>query len=828
MQHVTPRPIHSSINEYLTGIAGGGNLGINHHLMNNVMMSDETYLRWAIPACIGGISMSAIASRGPLAFAIAGIIASGAVSSQTAHAADQSAAQNEFAIESVVVTARRREESLQDVPVAITALTADQLLSQNVRTLEDMTAYAPNIKVNAGRATSSTINAYIRGVGQNDPLWGFEPGVGIYLDDVYIARPQGALLDVYDVDRIEILRGPQGTLYGKNTIAGAIKYVTRDITGDPSLNATVTAGNYNQLDAKLGGSIPLVADHVYVGAAVAYLQRDGYGEIVDDGSARLNTRVGQDVSDKDVLAARANATFLWGASSKLKILADLIQDDSNAAGGQRLNNLVQPRLNDRYDQRTDMPVDQDEFTAKGVSATYTQGLGDALDLKIVGAYREGEGNQFIDFEELSPNQFQVPAQYADDQTSAEAQLTYTGDRFKGVGGIYYFTGTASGAFDVSLGALNSTALTKGSVDTDSIAVYFDTTWTLTDRLNLSVGARWNEDDKEATVFVQPYVGRLASNATLFDQNNVPAGFVASGPPQTNYTNSRTFSDVSPRLGLDFKITQDVLGYVSYSQGFKSGGFDMRGNERANPATRDGYDSETVDNYEIGIKSTLLDDTLRLNLTAFYAPYEDVQITTQQFQQVFNPALNAFVPTNVTAVLNAGKQLNKGVELESLWRPMQALTLALNVGWLDTEFEEFIVGCTPPAAGCTVDASAVNKPINAPEWTGFLGATYEWNLGAGDLSAHAGYQYRDKTKIGSTSTLPVNSSTDQDAYDILDVGIAFMTASETWRFALEGKNVLDEEYRVAGYEFGTAAVLGAPQIGFYGAPRTYAVSATYKF
>ena len=139
-------------------------------------------------------------------------------------------------IEQVIVTARRREESLQDVPVAITALTADQLLEQNVRTLEDMTAYAPNIKVNAGRATTSTINAYIRGVGQNDPLWGFEPGVGIYLDDVYIARPQGALLDVYDVERIEVLRGPQGTLYGKNTLAGAIKYVTRDIaTEDPGV-----------------------------------------------------------------------------------------------------------------------------------------------------------------------------------------------------------------------------------------------------------------------------------------------------------------------------------------------------------------------------------------------------------------------------------------------------------------------------------------------------------------------------------------------------------------------------------------------------------------
>lgn len=764
--------------------------------------------------------MNVYASRATLRLAIAAALACAAPSMTPALAAEGDA-QASSAIEQVVVTARRREESLQDVPVAITALTADQLLQQNVRTLEDMTAYAPNIKVNAGRATSSTINAYIRGVGQNDPLWGFEPGVGIYLDDVYIARPQGALLDVYDVERIEILRGPQGTLYGKNTIAGAIKYVTRDIaTDDPAFNVSATGGSYNQTDLKVSGSAPVVTDHVYLGAAVAWLQRDGYGEIVDDGNPRLYNRIGQDVSDKDVFAARVNATFVWGESSKLRILGDLIQDDSNAAGGQRLNNLVQPALNDRYDQRTDMPVDQDKFETKGVAATFTQTLSDSLDLKIVGARREGEGRQFIDFEELNANVFQVPAQYADDQTTGEVQLTYTSDLVKGVAGLYYFSGTASGAFDASLGANVPplTSLTKGSVDTESIAAYFDSTWTLTDRLNMNVGARWNEDDKEADVFVQLYIGRLAPNATLFDPFNVPPGFTAFGAPASDYTNSRTFSDVSPRLGFDYSFADNVLGYVSYSQGFKSGGFDMRGNEAANPATRNGYDSETADNFEIGIKSTLLDDTLQLNLTAFYTPYEDVQITTQEFQIVNGQ------PQNVTAVLNAGKQTNKGVELETLWRPVQALTLTLNVGWLDSEFDEFFFGCTPPQAGCRADLSSLNSPINAPELTTFLGAVYEWELGSGDLSAHLGYQYRSDTKVANT----IRSITDQDAYDILDLGVAYTTASQAWRFAVEGKNILDEEYRVAGYDFGNTTTPHVSQIGFYGAPRTVSVTATYRY
>ena len=769
--------------------------------------------------------MYANASRGALRLSMAAIL----VSHLPGNAGAQTSSDDAMtSLESVVVTARRREESLQDVPVAISALTADQLQAQNVRTLEDMTAFAPNIKVNAGRATSSTINAYIRGVGQNDPLWGFEPGVGIYIDDVYVARPQGALLDVYDVERIEVLRGPQGTLYGKNTIAGAIKYVTRDIaTEDPTFNVSATGGSYNQREIKVGGSIPVVDEHVYLGAAVAYLRRDGYGEIVDDGRARSFNRVGQDVSDKDVLAARANATFVWGDSSRLRILADTVQDNSNATGGQRLNDLTvaagpaagtYPRLNDRYDQRTDMPVDRDRFINKGIAATYTQAFTDSLDFKLVGAYREGEGRQFIDFDELNVNLFQVPAQYSDHQSSGEAQLTYTSEAVKGVAGVYYFTGFARGAFDASLGSLGLTSLTKGGVDTDSIAVYFDTTWSLTDRLNLNVGARWNEDDKQATVFVAQYRGVLAPNATLFDQNNVPADFTRLAL-QSNYTNDRSFSNVSPRVGVDFKLTDDLMVYIGYAEGFKSGGFDMRGNELVNPATRNGYDSETADNFEAGMKSTWLDDSLQVNLTVFYTPYEDVQITTQQFQLVNG------VPTNATAVLNAGKQLNQGVELETMWRPLSALTLVLNVGYLDAEFEEFFMGCTPPQAGCRVNAATFNEPINSPDWTTFLGATYEWQLGSGDMSLHAGYQYRSATKVAN----PTASITDQDAYDLVDLGVAYTTADERWRFAVEGKNILDEEYRVAGYDFGaTGATGGFSQIGFYGPPRTVSVNATYRY
>ena len=209
------------------------------------------------------------------------LLPGGSASAQTAAAdgSDAAGGAEGGGLQEVVVTARRRVENLQDVPIAVTAVSANTLEQRNVTNLQDLNSFVPNFKISADRATNATINVYIRGVGQSDPLWGFEPGVGVYLDDVYLARPQSALLDVYDVDRIEVLRGPQGTLYGKNTIAGAIKYVSRDIVGPATATATVIAGNYGELDEKVSFSAPIVDQHVYFGAAAANFKRDGFGQV---------------------------------------------------------------------------------------------------------------------------------------------------------------------------------------------------------------------------------------------------------------------------------------------------------------------------------------------------------------------------------------------------------------------------------------------------------------------------------------------------------------------------------------------------------------------
>jgi iron complex outermembrane receptor protein len=751
-------------------------------------------------------------------------------------------------LQEVVVTARRYSEDLQSVPLAVTALSAATLQTQAVTNLEDLNSFVPNFKISADRATSSTINVYIRGVGQSDPLWGFEPGVGVYIDDVYLARPQTALLDVIDVQDLEILRGPQGTLYGKNTIAGAIKYVTREIDGPATLTASVTGGNYGEHDEKLSFSTPVVDDHVYFGLALADLRHDGYGHVVAEPGFAPSpyNSIGQDVSNKDVFSGRANLTIKWGESSKLKIIAEDTLDNSNAAGGQRLNNYLAPQLSNPFDTRTDMPVDKDYTHRSGESATYTQSLTDQLALKIVGAYIQGRSQQFIDFEELDSNLFQVPGAYHDQQSSGEGQLTFKNDLVTAVGGVFYMDSTACGAYNASIGTLNLlglpaydlyiTELVKGCVLTKSSAVYGDTAWKLTDRLNLDAGLRWNEDQKTASVYQADYASlaptQLLPNQQFFNTGAVPAGFFPDPGVVTNYTNTRTFVNVTPRLGVDYHFTDRVMGYLSYSRGFKSGGFDMRGNAAVYPQTQNGYNSETADNYEAGIKSTLFEDKLLLNLTAFYDPYRNAQIGVQQFVDYLG------TPTNLTAILNAGKQINQGLEIESVWRPIKPLTFGLNVGYLDSYYKDYLIPCNvfTAAPGCgpsvaTVNVADENRPLNAPAWTASGNVTYTWDLSSGSLLARAGYDWRSFTKVANTTP----SVTDQPAYGLLNGGVAFTTAGNAWRFSIDGKNLTNRYYRVAGYDFGNppigpanSFIGGVSQIGFYGPPRTYSGTVTYHF
>jgi len=726
-----------------------------------------------------------------LTLAIALGIAAPAAFAQDATAPDTGSTGSATTLDAVKVTARKREETLQDVPVAVTAFTADTLDKLNIQDIGDLGTQVPNLTIYAARGSTSTATAYIRGVGQADPLWGVDPGVGIYLDDVYIARPQGALLDVFDVERIEVLRGPQGTLYGKNTIGGAIKYISRGLPKEMTGFGSITVGNYNQLDAKaaIGGEIGGNDSGLRGRIAVASMNRDGFG-------TNLNT--GQEVSDKEINALRAQlGAYSWD-DFDVQFAFDWVDDKSGMRGAKMLapnTNALIPvstvaPLDSRYDIRSGMRnVNNTEM--KGISATVNWRPNEDLALKYVVAKRESDTETNIDFDTLPQKIADVRAFYSDQQVSHEVQANYdAGGRARGVVGVYAFNGDAGGQvlnnfFNLSFGD------TQGKVNTKSIAVYADWTFDLTDQLKLDVGARYTDEDKHAVAYNIGY-----TDATFTRPNGVVAA---------NFDKTVNFKNVSPKVSLDYQITPDIMVYGLASRGFKSGGYNIRANTTAVPRSGEPFDDESVDSFEIGTKMGLLDQRLFLNVAAFHNVYKDIQLS------VFTALPGGGFFGDFT---NAGKGTINGVEVEYQFLPSQNWLISGNLAWLDTKYDEFM------SAG--VNVADTQHFTNAPDFSGALNVEYRTDLAnGGNLSARVGYSYQSEV-WPTTDLSPVIK---QPGYGLVSAGVIWKV-NDAWTLSLQGTNLADEEYRTTGYNL-VSAGLGV-LTGFYGAPRQYSLTARYNF
>jgi iron complex outermembrane receptor protein len=702
-------------------------------------------------------------------------------------------------VDEIVVTARRREERLVDVPIAVSAYSASQLEQRGAPDITALQQTTPNLTLQVARGSNSTLIAFIRGVGQQDPLWGFEPGVGLYVDDVYIARPQGAVLDIYDIERIEVLRGPQGTLYGRNTIGGAVKYVTAPMDDQARFNARVNLGAFKQIDGTVSGSTP-VGEHFAVGGAVAIYRRDGYGTNFETGAEEYN---------KDVTGFRATAEWKPADQFLVRLSGDHLEDNSNARHGHREvpgAGLAagQTVLNDVYDNNAGLG-DDNQVKSQGGSLLAQWQPSEKLTLKSISAYREGDTDSLIDFDAGPTPALDVPARYADHQFTQEVQATWAGDRVQVVGGLYYLKGTASGAFDTILGIANLTIATAGEVETKSTAAYADVSIDLTGQWSLSVGGRYTEDDKTGTVYRQNFTG---IRSPQFGNDAAVPGLM-----RTNYTNSRTFSEFTPRAGVRFKPAEDVMLYASYGRGFKSGGFDMRGDAFAYPQTVDGYDPETVATYELGFKMATSNDRFRLSSAVFYSDYQDQQITTQV-------ALATVPPTIVSFVDNAASSEIKGAEIEATLTANDHFSAALQFGYIDAEFKDFVT--YNPATGTRDNLADQRAFQNTPKYVGSLSVTWRQPLGNhGELAITPSYSYRDKFQMFEAAAPLL----DQEAYSLVDASVVWTSPSNQFSLGLHGKNLTDEEYRVGGYNF-PGATFGNSINGFYGPPRTVVFTASY--
>ena len=452
-------------------------------------------------------------------------------------------------LDRMTVSARRRDEAQLDVPISMTALDGAKLQDLGAENITFLNQVVPNTTIEVSRGTNSTLTAFIRGVGQQDPVAGFEQGVGIYLDDVYLNRPQAAVLEVYDVERVEVLRGPQGTLYGRNTIGGAVKYITKRLGDEATATIEGTVGNFSQRDLIVKGELP-ISDTLAVGGAVATFNRDGFGR---------NLVLDQENYDKDVQAARGSIEWTPSPELFVRLSGDYTNDTSNPRAGHReIPGLFSgaPVLDDVYNSRSGIqgPNNEQDY---GGQFLVEYDITPEWQIKNITAYRETNSDQQIDFEALPAEDVDVPVRYENEQFTQELQLSYAGPVVSGTAGFYYIDATAFNAFDVRLfptgdviGLPGLNAFTLGDVETESWSVFSDISFdlgqllSLDTGLELSVGGRYTNDERTSRVLRQTFIGGATPfSAAMRPRSRRPRIFAArrnspTSPPRSAWPGSR--------------------------------------------------------------------------------------------------------------------------------------------------------------------------------------------------------------------------------------------------------------------------------------------------
>jgi len=735
----------------------------------------------------------------------------------------------------IFVTARRREERALDVPIAVTALSAERLERSGTLEITQVAQEVPNLTLEVSRGTNTTLSAFIRGVGQQDPVAGFEAGVGLYVDDVYLNRPQAAVLDVYDVERIEVLRGPQGTLYGRNTIGGAIKYVTAKLPDETQIKVRGTYGSYNQADLVVTASTP-ISENLRIGASGARLSRGGFGDNINLGTENYN---------KDVWAARGTIEYDNGPLF-VRLSGDYVRDDSEARQGNRLITSLftgAPVLDDPFDTRAGLNVVDQEVEAYGGSLNIALEVSDTITLKSITGYREDSSTSPIDFDSLPAADLDVPSIYENDQFSQEFQLLYESDNLTGVLGAYYLDANAFTAFDVALfntGDLISlpglNAQTLGDVNTKTWSVFGDFTYDITDSLSVSVGGRYTNDKRSSRVLRTTFIGGFSD---LFGPSTAIPIAVTS-----DFDGGETFKEFTPRASISYQPNKNHNFYFSYSRGFKGGGFDPRGQTSAAPdLDGDGdidfadqfeflrFDPETVDSYELGWKASLLDNRLNIALAIFKGDYNNVQIPGSVGVDTTGDGVNDSF-TGVTS--NAASADVNGFEFEGsalVGRDFAGDGSRFSVNWslgvVDAEYNAFI-----DAFG--VDVSDQRVFQNTPDITAHMGFNFGIPVATGMVDFLSSVSLRSEASQFEVA----NAFLDQEGFELVDASIVYTDDSDRYSIGVHGKNLFDKRYIVAGYNFVAGGTGGAPFVptlglegtltGYYGDPRRFYVTGEVRF
>jgi iron complex outermembrane receptor protein len=719
-------------------------------------------------------------------------------------------------LDQVTVTARRRTESIQDVPVAVSAFGEEQLKDLQANTVDGLQGAVPNMNIVQGRGSSNSTNVFIRGIGQPDALQTFDPGVGMYVDDVYYSRINGSMFSLFDIQQIEVLRGPQGTLYGKNSTGGAIKLTTKNPFDNEGGAVELTAGDYGRLEGRayVGGAL---SDTVAASVAVAKITNDGYVQ---------NRGAGGDFNDDDTFAMRAKLAFKPSESFQAVLTVDHTRQDANLAMGRPMANLEQRELNTNqvvrilkpgqtgdwdHSARTSFEPGRGQYLRHdGASLAMTWDLGERFQLKSISAVRELRTHSYIDIDGSEFELGDVLVALDQSQKSQEFQLHYdNGSNVHATFGAYwmqedvpsYQEAYGDDIYVVSGQPASFLRTIADDLGTTSTAAFAHLNWEFVPSWTLAAGVRWTRDQKDyertTSTFWQSqglFLGLLPVTAL---NSTVPF-------PRT----SASWTAVTPSLSLQKEFSDNVMAYVSANRGFKSGGFNGRANS-AYDVLHAKYDPEFVWTYEAGLKAQSEDRRLRGSITAFVSDYKDFQARVSQDVGTF-------------PVLNAAELDIKGLELEGSALLGQATTINAQLSWLDAQYDRFDdFRLDPSYAGYDLNVSHAHVPFS-PEFTGRIGIQHSFSLGnAGSLGIGADVSYRSRTWLSVDN----RDALSQEAYTVLGAYGVWDSADYRWQVRGGVRNLTDENYMIEGQEFASVANI---QTAYYGLPRNWYVSVRYNF
>jgi iron complex outermembrane receptor protein len=696
---------------------------------------------------------------------------------ETAAEADAAAdpqPQAETTLEAVTVTAQRREEQLQKTPVTVTALTERDVERRQVRNIEDLKFEVPNVVIEPNTGTTTGAKVFLRGVGADESLFTADPAVAIYIDDVYIPRQTGALFDLFDVERIEVLRGPQGTLYGRNATGGAIKYITRQPNGEPSFVVGGTLGNLGRGDlrATLGGRL---GDSLDFSAAALTRNRDGFLRDV------TNNR---DVNDQEVYAMRLGFSMPLGESTRASLSLDGIKERSGpayssgvirapiAVPGSSTPRPVNDPDRDYYTVQTNLVNGVNDLDQFGIALTTETELDWATWRNIV-HHRSMQNLLFGDFDGTTVTRLHLFQDQDQDQQGYESQLVSNGDGpLTWVGGVFLFREGNEQPTRQDVFATGATNTIKQ--DTDARALYGQGTYRFGNGFSLTGGLRYSWEEKDFSV----------------------VSIRANGTEAFRFADKNDWSKLDWKLVGDYQFNDAVMGYASASTGFKSGGFNGRGATIAAITT---VDEETVLSYELGVKSTLADGRVRLNANYYRNEYDDLQLTAID-------ATGAFVLTNATDTLIQGFELEATALITEGWQANLAL------GTIDGEYRGFSAANRPTFEGKDLK--------QAPEITWTIGTQYAMPMGDGELVFGAQAHHTDDHFQNLANSTIIQTK----AYTLVDARVAYEAAGGKWMVALWGKNLTDEEYFTGGFDIAGLAIANA----YMNVPRTYGLDFRYRF